>query len=375
MLPLRPLLRRLHSALPESVRHEVDIFSVSLHDTLRNWHLPAYRVCARLPHGEGEGSILYLGNKPQYSSWTHKLLGHAEAPAFVGQFSLLQILRGSHPGLRADVTLCPVNPLTSHVFGREWHIMPLFVDCLVDLRKPISELITSKGAKDDLRIARRLGYRFEIPRDDAAIHEFFHQMLVPTVKTRHEERAFLSQWANIEHIYKSGVLISAHLEDQWAGAILLALEDAKIVRIANIGWRHGEDQWLKKGIVAALYHQSFIWAQQNGYNLINLGSSNPFANDGPLNFKLKWGATLVAPELKVAHGGVEGAHAFVGARFDLGSSAAQSFLSSTPMLEYSGGVLRAISWNAEIPPLFRRQFNSGLGWVNLAEPGAAKLPA
>jgi hypothetical protein len=372
MPQLRPLLRRLHSSLPESVRCQVDISSVSLRDILQNWYLPAYRVCAPLPHGKGEGTILYLGNKPQYSSWTHKLFGHAVEPAFVGQFSLTQILRGNHPDLSADVTLCPVNPLTSYVFRRKWHIMPLFVDCLVDLRKPIGELITSKGAKDDLRIARRLGYEFQVPTDEAAIHEFFHQMLVPTVKARHEERAFLSQWQKIEHIYRNGVLISAHLEDQYVGAILLALENTETARIANIGWRNGEDQWLKKGIVAALYNQSFVWAQQNGYHFINLGSSNPFANDGPLNFKLKWGATLVAPELKVAQGQVEGAHAFVGVRFNLDSSAAQSFLSSTPLLEYSGGLLRAISWNAEIPPLFRRQFNSGLGWVNLADQDPGK---
>ena len=370
---LKPLLRRVHAVLPDNLRRQINIGSISLQDTLKNWRMPAYRVRAQLPEGKSEGTVLYLGDRPQYASWTHKLFGRAIEPVSLGQFSLLQILGGRTPALTADITLCPLNPWTMPLFAqRGWHVMPLFVNCLVDLRKPMNELITSKGAKDDLRVARRLGYRFDLLQGDKAIHEFFHQMLVPTVKIRHEERAFLSQWQNIERTYQNGVLIGSHLEDQWVGAILLALDEPKTVRIANLGWRNGEDQWLKKGIVAALYNQSFLWAQENGFEWVNLGSSNPFADDGPLNFKLKWGATLMAPELKVANGQIDGAHSFIGVKFDLGSQAAQSFLASTPLLECEEGKLRAIGWNAAIPPQFHRQIDLGCEWVNLAESGGTK---
>lgn len=337
--------------------------------------MPAYLVRSALPEGKGEGTILYIGDRRQYKTWTHKLFGHAVEPVLLGQFSLFQILGRRTPALNAGITLCPLNPWTMPLFAqRGWHVTPLFVNCLVDLRKPVNELITSKGAKDDLRVARRLGYRFDLLRSDKGIHEFFHQMLIPTAKLRHEERAFLSQWEAIKRTYQNGVLIAAYLEDQWVGAILLAREGTETVRLANMGWRDGDDQWRKKGLVAELFNQSFNWAQRNGFKWVNLGSSDPFANDGPLNFKLKWGATLMAPELTVANGQVEGAHSFIGVKLDLGSLAAQSFLTSTPLLECAEGKLKAIGWNAEIPPLFRRQLDLGCEWINLAVASNPKQP-
>tara|TARA_R110002073_G_scaffold293755_1_gene459382 strand:- start:1902 stop:2690 length:789 start_codon:yes stop_codon:yes gene_type:complete len=260
-----------------------------------------------------------------------------------------------------------------HLFKREWRILPLFVDCLVDLHKPIHELITSKGANHPMRVARRHDYHFENAESDKILHEFFHQMLIPTIQNRHEKRAFLSSWENVQRMYQNGTLITAHLDDKWIGAILLIQENKKRIRIANLGWRNGDDEWLKKGIVSALYNRSLTWAQENGFMEFNLGGSNPFVKDGPLNFKLKWGATMVPPELKFVDGQIEGARSFIGAKFDWRSQTTQSFLTSNPLLECAMGRLRAISWNTEIPPQFRRQVESGCEWVNLAESSDIKL--
>lgn len=329
--------------------------------------MPVYRVRAPLAEGTGEGTVLYVGERPQYRSWTHKLFNRPVEPLLLGRFSLLQLLQGRTPALAADFTLCPLNPWTRPLFTRnQWSVVPLFVNCHVDLRVPPTELFSSKGAKEDLRVVRRLGYRFDLLKGEDALHKFFHQMLIPTAKLRHEDRAFLSQWETIKRVSSNGALIGAYLEDQWVGAILLEREGADVVRLANMGWRDGEDIWRKKCIVAAMFNQSFAWAREAGFKWVNLGSSNPFANDGPLNFKLKWGATLAAPEVSVRNGRVEGAHSFIGLKFDLKSAAAQAFFASTPLLEYADGKLRAIGWNAEIPPLFRRQLDLGCDWVNLA---------
>ena len=361
------LLRRLHAKLPDTVRYEIDIASISLQDTLHNWHMPAYYVRSSLPDSNGEGTVLYFGDRPQYKSWTHTLFGHTIQPVSLGQFSLFQILGGRHPELTADIMLCPLNPWTMPLFAqRNWHIMPSYVDCHVDLRKPINELITSKDAKGDLRVARRFDYRFENVENDQALHEFFYKMLLPTVKSRYKERAFLPKFENIQHIYQNGVLIAAYLDDEWVGAHLLDIEGTDSIRSANLGWRNGADEWRKKGLIASLYNQTFIWAQENGFIKLNMGSSQPFVNDGPLNFKLKWGATMMPLEVRFVEGQVEGARSFIGAKFDLKSLAAQYFLTTTPLLDCIDGKLRAISWNAEIPPQFRRHISLGCEWVNLA---------
>lgn len=369
MHSLKPLLRQLYTILPTGLRYRIDITTISLRDTLSNWCMPAYRVHAVLPSNEGEGTIIYFGDKPQYASWTHKLFGRDIKPVSLGRFSLYQILSGKNQALTADISLCPLNPLTLPLFRHyQWHQTPLFINCHVNLDKPLKALFNTKGANEDLRVARRTGYSFSIlKKDDHAIHEFFYKMMLPTIKNRHEQRAFLSEWENIKRIYQHGFLAAAYSKNEWIGAILISIETSDCIRLANMGWRNGDEQWLKNGIVAALINYSFNWAINNGYTQVNMGSSNPFANDGPLNFKLKWGATLSVPELSYTGGNLEGIRSFIGIKLNLSSPATQLFLASTPLFEYTKDKINVIGWNAEIPPLFRRQLELGVEWINLAD--------
>lgn len=369
MKSVESIFKPLYTAIPVKIRYPFDIATASLQDTLQNWRMPAYYVRTSLHDGQGEGTILYLGERPQYKSWIYHFFGQTPEASPLGEVTLCQILQGVDSTLSADITLCPLNPLTLPLFAHYgWRITPLYVNCHVDLSKPIEDLFRSKAVKEDMRIARRLGYRFDFLKDDSDIDEFFYQMLIPTTKFRHEERAFFSKLEDIKYILlHDGVLIGAYLEDQWVGAMLLACEDTETIRLANMGWREGDDQWRKKGLVAALFNQSFAWARENGYRRVNLGSSIPFANDGPLNFKLKWGSTLSAPGLAYSGGNLAGIRSFIGVKLNLASTATQHFLNSTPLLEYTNGKFRAIGWNADIPPLFRRQIDLGVEWINLAE--------
>lgn len=362
---MRTILRQLHASLPGSIRYPLDVATASIQDTLQNWRLPAYRVQAAQPDTGNEATMLLLGNKPQYASWIHKLFGCAVNPVQMGKFSHYEILRGNHESLSADIALCPLNTLTLPIYSRlGWRIVPLYINCHIDLNKPIAEIMTSKGAKDDLRIAYRSGYQYTLMKDEQSIHDFFHQMLIPTIRERHEDRAFLSEWENIQRTFHKGFLIGAYLEKRWIGAVLLAVENASTIRIANIGWENGDATWLKKGIATALYNQSFIFAQEKNFKYVNLGSNNPFANDGPLNYKLKLGANIT-PIAGLEAAQLQSSSHFMGVKINLNAPAAQHFLSSTPLLEYKKNKLSVIGWNADIPPLFRRQVEAGIKWINL----------
>lgn len=364
---MKEKLRQLHAALPENIRYPLDIATASIQDTFQNWNLPAYRVQAALPDSDDQATMLFFGKRPQYVTWVHRFFGRAIEPVSIGQFTLFQILRSKNPTLLADITLLPYNPLTRFVFEQHgWRRVPLYVNCHVDLRK---QFFFSKGINDDLRVARRVGYHFDFTNDCNKLAEVFHQMIIPTAKARFEERAFLSNLDQLKSILKNGILIIASLDGQSVGAILLAHESAETIRHANIGWKNGDDQWRKKGLVAALCYESFTWACKQGYQMVNLGACNPFANDGPLNFKLKWGAAMSVPELGYVNGQLHGTRSFIGVKLNLASPATRRFLSSTPLLEYKHNKLSVIGWNAEIPPLFRRQLEMGIEWIDLAKDG------
>jgi hypothetical protein len=365
---LKPILRRFYTSLPTKLRFPVDLTRAGIQDTLENWRLPAYRVQATFPDNQVEGSMILFGDRPQYASWTYRMFGRVIEPKKIGDFTLLQIL-GAHSALKADISLCPINPLIQPIFlCLKWYEIPLYVNCHADLNKSIKALFCIKGANEDLRVARRSRYTFRIIRnDDHAIEVFFHKMMLPTINNRHEQRAFLSEWQNIKRIYQEGFLAAAYSEEQWVGAILVSLESETTTRLANMGWLNGDSYWLKNGIVAALINFTFNWAKNNNYKQVNLGASNPFANDGPLNFKLKWGATLSFPKTDYLAGRLQGTRSYLGVKLDLTSPATQSFLSSTPLLHSNRNKISVIGWNAEIPPLFRRQLDLGIEWINLAE--------
>lgn len=339
-----------------------------IQDTLENWRLPAYRVQATLPDSEVEGTMIFFGNRPQYVSWIHKMFGRVIEPVEIGTFKFSQILSGKHPSLSADILICPTNPLTERVLARySWQIVPIYVSCYVDLKKSNKDLLKSKSVKDDLRIAHRSNFQFELLKEEKYIEDFFFQMLVPTIKSRHEQRAFISNLETIKRTFRKGNLIGCYLDSQWVGALLLSHENKEIIQLANMGWIDGDEKWLKKGLVASLFEYFFDWARVNGYQAINLGSCNPFANDGPLNFKLKWGATMSYPKTEYLASHLQGTRSYLGVRFDLTSPATQSFLSSTPLLYSNRNKISVIGWNAEIPPLFRRQLDLGIEWNNLAD--------
>lgn len=365
---LKSILRQFYTSLPKKLRFPVDLTMAGIQDTLENWRLPAYRVQATLPGSEIEGTMIFFGDRPQYASWTHRMFGQSIEPTKIGDFTLLQIL-GAHSSLKADISLCPINPLIQPFFlCFKWYEIPLYVNCHADLNKSIKALFCVKGANEDLRVARRSGYKFcIISNDDHAIEVFFHKMMLPTISNRHEQRAFLSEWHNIKRIYQMGFLAAAYFEEQWVGAILVSLETETTARLANMGWLNGDSYWLKNGIVAALINFTFNWAKNNNYKQVNLGASNPFANDGPLNFKLKWGATMDFPEVDYNGGHLQGTRSYLGVKLNLTSPATQFFLSSTPLLYSNRKKIGVIGWNAKIPPLFRRQLDLGIEWVNLAE--------
>ncbi len=350
--------------------------TVGLQDTLGHWTLPISRVQAKLGEGGEEASIVYLGERHQYLSWTHKFFGQAIEAEDLGTISMFNALQGAGPLASANMVLCPLNPLTKPLFTRRgWRVVPLFVDCAIDLRKSIADLTQVKGAQEDLRVARRMGYTFEHLTNPEALREFYDAMVLPMLKNRHEERAFMSRFETLERLYKTGFLVSVSADGEWIASILATTEGNDTLRLANMGWRDGDKKWPKNGIVGAMLEHSYTWAQNNGYRWINLGASNPFANDGPLNFKLKWGAALRAPMVGYQNGNFGGALSSIGVKLDLQSPATQQMLQSTPLLELLDGRLRAIGWNAKVPPLFRRQVEQGLEWINLAENGSSEAAA
>lgn len=365
---LKRFIHKFISILPPHARLLVEVAKVSVMDTVFNWRLPSYLVQGQLA-GEGfHGSLVYFGEPHQYLSWSAMLFVDAKPPKPLGPVRLPDILRLKHGLSKNDLVLCPVNPMTEALFSQwGWFSIPRYVEYVIGLQKPIEVLFQSSNIKNEIKRLRRLKYSFKVLHSELALEEFYNEMLLPTVKKRHKERAYISRFENLKKKFENGYLLAAYRGSEWVGAELVVCQSNKTLRAANIGWRNGDERLMKDHINSALLLELIKRAKTEGFEFLNLGNSNPFVDDGPLNFKLKWEGELDIPRVKYEGRELQGVKGFLAAYINLTSESGRAMLHHNPLLEKHNGGMRAIGWNSTVPPTFKRQIEQGLPWVDLAK--------
>jgi len=356
-------------SLPPRVRLQVDVVIGGLSETYGNWHLPGYRVRGRLHGIEREGQLIYFGELPQYKSWIANFFSDSVAAEPIGTYSLTAIAKRKAALSECDVLVCPSNPMSRLLITEPgWFVIPKYVKCLIDLHKPIEQLVSRHAVKDDLRIARKKNYRFEVLRHEAAFDQFYHEMFVPTTRIRHEDRANISSLETLKKAFKNGYLLAAYQENEWVAANLMVPQNGNILNWANVGWRWGAEQLMKDRVVSALMFEMLVRGKNEGYDILDLGSCNPFVNDGPLGYKLKWGAEMSLPLLGYDEDRLQGLNSYLSVHFNIESDSARFMLKNSPVMDKHDGHLRALSYDAQPRSDFKRQVEDGLPWINLANP-------
>jgi hypothetical protein len=123
---------------------------------------------------------------------------------------------------------------------------------------------------------------------------------------------------------------------------------------------------MKDRLVSALMHEMILRGKNEGYDTLDLGSCNPFVNDGPLNYKLKWGARMSLPKLGYEENQLQGLNSYFSVHVNLDSDGACSMLRHSPILDGHDGHLRAVGWNSPLRSDFKHQVEEGLPWIDLA---------
>ncbi len=368
--PLRPLKRVLRACLdrlPPRTRLAADYTLAGLAGIAAHWRLPAYRIVGRR-RADGEPcTLVHFGQEPQYRAWIANYLDAAGSAEYAGSYTLKRIWRSEDALADADLVLCPLPPLAERLFAANgWLTVPKYVRCVIDLGVPTPQLLARHAVKDDLRIVRKKDYRYAVLRDDAFFDEFYHRMLVPTVIARHEERAHVSSPDALRRVYRKGYLLAAFLGTDWVAACLMVPRAGNTLDWANVGWRDGSEALMKERVVSALLEEMIRRAKDDGYACLDLGSCSPFVDDGPLNYKLKWGAHIELPSLAYEDGRLQGVNAHFAVRFRPGERAGNALLAHSPVFAKRRGELIAVGWNSPLRADFRHQLDAGLPWIDLA---------
>jgi hypothetical protein len=356
------------AAFPPPYERIVQLAFFNIIDTFRNWKLPCHLVVGKISMESEKGSLVCFGELSQYRSWIAKFFVYYTTPTFLGHFRLFDIVRLRKKLSKYDIALCPANPATEVFFSNlGWLIIPRLIDCVIDLRKPLKEKFDSHNIKKQIRRLRNSDYTFKIFNSELALKEFYDEMLIPTVKRRHQELAFVSRFEDLKEKLKNGYLLAVYRNSKWVAADLVVREGNKILRAANTGWRNGDISLLKHRVNDALTFELINRAKNEGFAFLNLGNCLPFIDDGVFKFKLKWKADPVLPEADFKRGKIQRAKGFLALRFNLASQSGQAFLHCNPLFEKHKGIIRAVGWNSPPRPHLRRLLDEGLPWVDICK--------
>lgn len=151
-----------------------------------------------------------------------------------------------------------------------------------------------RSALGEMEKAKKVGYEYEISRDDNDFKMFYQDMYLPTVQSRHGELASPMSFGQAYQYFKHGCLFLVKQNGRrLCGSVCHAVDG--VVYFVIMGALQGDQAVIKSGIMGALNCLRLQWANQQGYRAVNFLGSGPFLNGGLFQYKRKWGTELSIP--------------------------------------------------------------------------------
>jgi hypothetical protein len=268
-------------------------FCANVKSTMDQQYARFFHLVVRAPSGE-EGFAIFGGHR----------IHHHFSRVYLGERERHDVRLGCHRSVVTPtcrrllrdyglVVFC--GTATPPELASEVLHIPLMVDLVmpvpVALDGPLAHW--SRSAEADIAKLRRARFRCELQSGDSWVSEFRRRFYKPSMASRHRLEACVGSESDLrQHARAEGAEFLRIVRDAlWVGGIVnQSTPDG--YRLLRLGWREGEPQLLKDGVVAAMYWFSFQRAIELGHRRIMLGAVWPYLEDGLLSYKGKWGARL-----------------------------------------------------------------------------------
>jgi hypothetical protein len=135
-------------------------------------------------------------------------------------------------------------------------------------------------------------YGWQVERDKASLHYFYHRCYRPYALARFGEFAQIFRYQKVRRLFRTGMLVFIRRgEDLVAACICRRIDGTLWFELA--GFDAENDELMDPGAGDALYYALLELAFEQRCTHINFRDTRPFLNDGSLQYKLRWGGRLV----------------------------------------------------------------------------------
>ncbi|MEJ2556289.1 MAG: GNAT family N-acetyltransferase [Anaerolineae bacterium] len=248
--------------------------------------------------GGSDWSVIYIGEEFSLEELRHVLFPSPASVDHLGRIFLWRV-----PGLvrqfvnDGEFVVCELNrlvpwrPRAGYVFtATPW------VRQILDIARPLDDILAgmNQNMRRNIRKLEKAGFSYRFTREPADLDLFYHQMYVPYITSRHEARAIVAKYYEIEYTLDKGGLIMVEYQGQpVSGMGCKVLGDA--CRADVLGVHKDRFDLANKGAIASVFWFMLDWAQGKGLRSFDLGGSRARLADGVFNFKRQWGTQLSAP--------------------------------------------------------------------------------
>lgn len=244
--------------------------------------LPAYL------YESGNMRFVYAGYSAiKRNYYTRMVLDNNQNETYIGRLMFWQLKRLIKSS-NLDLVISEISRISlNHFQTNGGYIIPEWVEMRINIDRPFDELCR-ESVSEFARVARRIrkyNLSYEMLSDDESFNYFYNRMYLPYISKRHGEEALIEDLNIFWKSSPSPILIFIRENGIVVGGSLIK-KNGDTLKGIRLGLLDGNDEYMRHGVIGAIYYFCVIEGQKMGCNYLDIGGSRPFLNDGLTKYKL-----------------------------------------------------------------------------------------
>jgi hypothetical protein len=194
----------------------------------------------------------------------------------------------------ASFLIAETSDFLARVFkGKQGYFIPNWMHGEINIQTDLKDIVRiNKSIKNEMRKIRKYKLEYELTKEQVHFNNFYYGMYLPYLKKRYSKEAILEEYNDLQAVFKQGELMLIKKDGIPVAGHLIEYRKNKAILIV-LGIKDGDLNYLRLGVVSAIYYYSIKYSQGRGFARVNLGSTRAFLRDGVLLFKRNWSLNIV----------------------------------------------------------------------------------
>jgi hypothetical protein len=252
------------------------------------WQSHVWLIEGKSKYNNQQLTIFHIGSEVQ-KNYIASLIFKADfQQQFLGKKNIFQIKylqRRNHK----NVSMCIIEGKKSelkYLRAVDDFYLPQWISSTVLI--PLTA--NNQSAKSDFRKIKRHNLSYSLSSEPKDFDNFYHHMYLPYVTQRFKGQEIPMTYEQFITARKQKTVELLFVEFDGKKVAGQIIDYSSVLpRLWSIGVLVSDKKYLKMSCTAACYYFSSLHLTKQGYSTMNLGKSRPMINDGPLQFKIKWG--------------------------------------------------------------------------------------